>query len=151
MHLYFALTLLSVSGSCTVFVQYLMNMKHYEELKELDARVTRMIHQPGAEDGDRIFSELNHYMLMMNVFAEQLDEKSFESVDCAVALYRYGKPTFLRKPTNEKKVSSTHKWTRSSEKMFTYQIETCLKEWKNFKISYIRYKLQEKANNSISQ
>lgn len=150
MCLRFVLIVLFAGGSCTVFIQYLMNMKHYEELKELDVRVTRMIHHPEPQDGDRIFSELNHFMLMMNVFAEQLDEKSFESIDCAVALYRYGKPAFLKKPVDETKVFNTHKWTRSSGKMFTYQMETCFKEWINFKKSYVEYKLQEKTNRSVS-
>lgn len=152
MCLQLVLVVLFCGGSCDIYIQYLMNMTHYEELKELDTRATRLIHHPQPQDGDRIFSELNHFMLMMNVFAEQLDEMSFKSIDCAVALYRYGKPVFLRKPIDESKVFNTHKWTQSSEKMFRFQVETCFKEWMNFKNSYIEYKLLEKTKNiSVTQ
>ena len=122
MFLHFVLIGLLAGGSCTVYIEYLMSMMHYEELKELDVRVTRMIQHPQKQDGDRVFSELNHFMLMMNVFAEQIDEKFFKSIDCAVALYRYGKPRFLKNPIDERKVFDVHKWTRSSEKMFMFQL-----------------------------
>lgn len=118
-----------------------MDVADYEAFTALDKRVTEALRKPLLKHKDGVTEDLNYCILMMEQLSEELDNNDDSSANCTTRLYNYGKPNFMKTEVDELKIFNAFKWKKNDIKLFRFQMQNCIKEWLNFKQSYVEYKL----------
>lgn len=118
-----------------------IDMDENDILKDLDEQLTEVLANPEQSNGDCVIKDLNHFMSVTDLMTKKLRSGNVKAVDCAKAMYIYGKPRFLDKRFKVIKMARKYKWTKKEVNLFLYLIRACFYHWINFKKNYVEYKL----------
>lgn len=125
-------------------------MEDFTKFKEQDTRICQMLAAPSEKDRQEIIKELNQYNILISCVAEELDMRFEMPIDCAKALYIYGRPKFLEVRFNIPKIQNAYKWNKEELSLFKHLRITSLMLWNEFKKSYIEYRLMFPIEKSVS-